>query len=260
MPNDLGLCMLLGDIDKSTLREIIIDQSSRNSGDSILVSGHLCLKSPLYVIPAGKGEDTGKLKTKLNEAFHEFKCLVNSNGKVRVAGENLLELECSTTYGMSGSPVFFINDENAIPIYNSYTLCGVYVGGPPLAGQCKIVEIVRAYARNRNAQETTKLIDNLNNNTQIPPQVAYRLRKISEKINANPNNLEKIENYAVKSLRHLISANDKLKDVKSNYYFNVAIPTTHPTFQVIVHYSSNFKNLLGQDFTSAEDLISIISK
>ena len=80
VPSDLALCLLLGDTDKSTLREVIIDQSPRNPGDSILVSGHPYSKKSSYVIHAGEDEDTDKLTKKLIEAFHNFNCLVNSIG------------------------------------------------------------------------------------------------------------------------------------------------------------------------------------
>ena len=50
----------------------------------------------------------------------------------------LLEIECSTTSGMSGSPKFIISDMNTI--YTLYRLCGVYIGGT-IIGQAITFEV-----------------------------------------------------------------------------------------------------------------------
>ena len=64
-----------------------------------------------------------ELENKVERAFHGFKKIVYAEGEIEFCN-NLIEVSCSTTNGMSGSPVVF--GSKAI---------GVYVGGPPLPGQ-----------------------------------------------------------------------------------------------------------------------------
>jgi hypothetical protein len=73
----------------------------------------------------------------IEKAFHNFKRLVFSQGNIVSMNDHLLDLSCSTTSGMSGSPTF--NDQGKV--------CGIYVGGPPLPGQRQLYKAIYCYLK-----------------------------------------------------------------------------------------------------------------
>jgi Trypsin-like peptidase domain len=72
------------------------------------------------------------LKNVVKKAFNNFNGLVYSSGKVLNMNENIIEIDCSTTNGMSGSPII-----------RNHELIGVYLGGPPVIGQRRLFELYR---------------------------------------------------------------------------------------------------------------------
>ena len=68
----------------------------------------------------------------IKRAFNNFEGLVYSSGRVNNRNNEVIEIDCSTTNGMSGSPI--VRNEEII---------GIYVGGPPIIGQRELFQIYR---------------------------------------------------------------------------------------------------------------------
>ena len=121
LPGDIALLLLYSD-HQIDLNYYPISQDI-NLNESCFVSGYP--KRPenlIYCCPQLDTDDD--YSTKIIEAFHGFNKLVYAEGKVKSCSNLIVDIECSTTNGMSGSPI----------VINSKFI-GVYVGGPPLPGQ-----------------------------------------------------------------------------------------------------------------------------
>ena len=255
VPNDLALCLLLGSIDKTKLSPVIIDYSKRDFGEQTIVSGHPYFTDTGYIFPAGGTENQANLIVKLKNAFHNFNRLVNSIGRVRISNQCLLETECSTTSGMSGSPVFFVSDLNAVPIYTSYRLCGVYIGGPPLFGQAMTFEIVTNHEENPDKKATIKRLKNLRIFFKYSPNISSAFKHLIDYVAKFPFNFPGIEGHAIAVAKAIVRNNEELKRLDPKLLFNVAIPTTHPVFRKVQQYCLKFTILGARDFIDINELL-----
>lgn len=93
-----------------------------------------------YSIPNRNYSDA-ELKRLANEIFNNFTGIVFSHGALINYNENLLEVSCSTTNGMSGSPI--VSEGRYI---------GIYVGGPALPGQKELLDAIKFIGSERYAQ------------------------------------------------------------------------------------------------------------
>ena len=121
LPGDIALLLLFSN-NQIDLNYYPISQDI-NLNESCFVSGYS--KRPedlLCCCPQLDIDDDYSIK--IIEAFHDFDKLVYAEGKVKSCSNLIVDIECSTTNGMSGSPI----------VMNSKFI-GVYVGGPPLPGQ-----------------------------------------------------------------------------------------------------------------------------
>jgi hypothetical protein len=101
-----------------------------------------------YVIPQIDSSDQSELEKKANEIFCNFKGHVYSEGKVESDLNGIIEISCSTTNGMSGSPILI--DKKVV---------GIYVGGPPNPGQRELVEILQRLSRKEDLRMILEDID-----------------------------------------------------------------------------------------------------
>lgn len=93
--------------------------------------------NPRYCIPDSRQSDK-ELTVLVKKIFNRFSGIVFSHGSVIDHNTALLEVDCSTTCGMSGSPI--ISNGKCI---------GVYVGGPALPGQKELIDIIRSIGANK---------------------------------------------------------------------------------------------------------------
>ena len=85
-------------------------------------------------------------KNLIKRAFNNFTGLVYSSGQVINKNNEVIEIDCSTTNGMSGSPI--VHNEEII---------GIYVGGPPIICQRELFQI-----KNLNSELITEAFNQLN--------------------------------------------------------------------------------------------------
>ena len=92
-----------------------------------------------YCYPQGK--NLANLEEIFNQAFQNFNGLVHSEGTVYGMNNSLLEVACSNTSGMSGSPVIIDSK-----------FAGIYLGGPPLIVQRIILKAIELIDSNQVSQ------------------------------------------------------------------------------------------------------------
>ena len=117
LPGDVAILVLTSKNDLP-LRAYDLYFGDRPNNGNCFVSGYP--KRPPYIkycCPQLRCDK--KLKKKFERAFHGFKRIVYAEGEI-VSCDKLIEVSCSTTNGMSGSPVVF-----------DFKAVGVFVGGLP---------------------------------------------------------------------------------------------------------------------------------
>ena len=85
---------------------------------------------PKYGIPYPNLTNS-QIQRKMNDIFHNFRGMIFSHGQVIHENDTLIEISCSTTSGMSGSP-----------IVSQGKYLGIYVGGPAIPGQRELMLII----------------------------------------------------------------------------------------------------------------------
>jgi Trypsin-like peptidase domain len=205
-----------------------------------------------YCFP--QSNDSSYTESKVMEAFKRFKSLVYSEGKISNMNTNLIEIQCSTTSGMSGSPVI-----------SNGKIVGVYVGGPPLPGQRELYLIILKINSTIDEIEISEFQDLLKydqyyNNTPFEALASsqnlanyinfYSL--INGSNNSNPNyillkkNFRNIKNFLSEDLYKLIYNLIILYKDSDQLSFNIAISIKHPLFVDIEKKIKEFNSLNGK--------------
>ena len=99
-----------------------------------------------YCCPSLKRSPKDQLRSEINKAFHDFNTLVYSTGSILAKSEELLDIDCAGTNGMSGGPIM-----------RKRKLIGVYVGGPPLPGQYQLFLINQLLENNQFSEAYSNL-------------------------------------------------------------------------------------------------------
>jgi hypothetical protein len=151
--NDLRLFLLIVD-DPSLYNEININPQILSFNGKCVIPGHPRRLLNSYIYPASYQKNESIITSKFNQTFITLN--INSEEVIHGKNGNILELKASTTSGMSGSPVFKINESKLSPSYRNYEFLGVYVGGPLILGQHEILEITRSCINTRNRNSALK--------------------------------------------------------------------------------------------------------
>ncbi|OMJ68860.1 hypothetical protein SteCoe_33552 [Stentor coeruleus] len=144
LPGDVALCLVVSKNVVVEISEIPLGKCNRDIECSILGFPSTKVPNPVAICPYLRNEKDAKEKIK--SIFHKNRDLVESKGYV-LYNEDLLEISCSGTLGLSGSPV----------IANGYAI-GVFVGGPPLPGQREIFKISEIIESKKNIEEAWNLL------------------------------------------------------------------------------------------------------
>lgn len=147
LPGDIALCLLVSLNTVVEISAIPLGKCFNGVECSILGFPSSKAQNPVAICPYLRNEKSAKEKIK--SIFHEDRALVESKGYV-LRNEELLEVSCSGTFGLSGSPV--IADGHAV---------GVFVGGPPLPGQKVVLKISTIIESKSNIQEAWDLLISL---------------------------------------------------------------------------------------------------
>ena len=129
---DFALLFLLFKNSTTLIYEMsVCKEKSLITGSDGIVAGYPsgALVKQMYVYPFTN--DLKETTRKFAEIFHDPYSIACSIGEL-IWAESLLEITCSTSSGMSGSPV----------IYNN-SIIGVFVGGPALMGQRHLFNAAR---------------------------------------------------------------------------------------------------------------------
>ena len=212
--------------------------------------------------------------------FHDFSQLVHAGGKIKDANDCLVEVSCSTTSGMSGSPI--IANEKVV---------GVYLGGPPLPGQKELFDIamlINNMEVERAWEELQKLahfdsdynaypFDRLLTDATIQRFVCYNriksginfvdgllpvYKKCQEGLVASLWSLDDtLYNFMMYSAGRVIGCIYELVTCfipQSDYMFNVGICIKEPCFLNAKEILQRYKNVQGE-YINFEQLLMVIS-
>ena len=186
-----------------------------------------------------------------------LKAQVNSYGIVTNIGTNLIEVDCTATSGMSGSPVFLAN--------SNYSLIGIYVGGPPLHGQHEIMSILKTLFEDKDIQKAFESLTILR--PTLPPVsqvlefyflgVDFILENLKSHLNQKQSIIQSdltfIADAAINILYQLVIHSEELKNQDPDFKFNSVIPVSHPSFTKVGHAISKFKQC-SMNFNTSEEL------
>ena len=125
-PNDISILAFTGDIELNELVTAAILPAETSSTEILnkkcLVSGY-----PKYIYP-GMRPDKRKITQKtIYKTFYKFREQINSFGTISHSTETISQIKCSTTSGMSGSPLLVCDCDN--PCFSDLKIAGLYNGG-----------------------------------------------------------------------------------------------------------------------------------
>ena len=183
-------------------------------------------------------------KKKIEKAFHGFKKIVYAEGEIEFCN-NLIEVSCSTTNGMSGSPVVF--GSKAI---------GVYVGGPPLPGQRLLLILEKMIKEGKLQKAYNKRNNLLKFETFYTPKFFSKLiYHIKVCRFASKNELEEKKSLlTIKLDSKLYKCVTTYKD-KEVFKTNTGISVFHPLFQDVAIKIDLFQNLDQNMFNSIDEVL-----
>lgn len=150
MPGDVAILLLV--VDYGKIDKYRLDNSSKvKPGIDCIVSGYPYKpQNILYCVPQLYELSDSAIESEANSIFCDFTGKVYAVGNVENINNGIIEVSCSTTNGMSGSPI--ISNRKVI---------GVYVGGPPVQGQRECLKILQRLARRENPLEIFEDLRNL---------------------------------------------------------------------------------------------------
>lgn len=109
-----------------------------------------------------------QLKIIADDIFCEFRVLIFSNGTVINENETLVEISCSTTTGISGSPII-----------NHGRYIGIYVGGSALPGQKELEDSMKLVIEGEYAQAISVLKSTVCYNSYYDYDIFSRYLEVS---------------------------------------------------------------------------------
>ena len=248
--NDIAVCLLIGN------PNIISEVNFINTGEElkekteVLVSGHpkRHLKKS-YIYPSALRKVVSKDLTK---HFFQYSCQINSHGKVKNASDSLLEITCSATSGMSGSPIL-VQTTDADQGLNNYSIAGIYVGGPPIPGQFELYELCKSYYQGRSVEQIRSEFSDISSqyvDLFVEDPFSDPFSRLSERLFTNVNTTESVVrdiwNEEVMQFKPLVEGN-------MDYYYNTAIPVSSESFQEALSLIELFKKKSAEISLNFED-------
>ena len=190
-----------------------------------------------------------KLKNKVERAFHGFKKIVYAEGEIEFCN-NLIEVSCSTTCGMSGSPVVF--GSKAI---------GVHVGGPPLPGQRLLFMLVKMIKEGKLQEAYDKRNELFNYEAFYPPKfISEIIYEIEGFRFASKDELTCKKNLLIGMLNSVFyNCVLTFKD-KEIFKTNTGISVFHPLFQDVARKINLFQSLYTNMFNSIDEVLAYLNK
>ena len=259
IPNDLALCVLCGPINAADL--IRVNEASQLSeGMNCQVIGHPYKSEKINYAYCTTDLSLDTIKQKAKEVFNGYNKLIISEGSVVKLSRNILEIDCSTTSGLSGSPILVQNG-------NLLQLGGLYVGGPPLPGQFEVLDYGSELFRLHQLQKLTpkriskvakkfkKLIKNFGplyggrTNTLLG-LLLILIEQLPSKSNKEEE-IEIINNMCLKTIYQFASDHKGMRRDGTLFNFNVGIPITNPVFDIVLQWRVRFEQLSGS-FSQSE--------
>ena len=272
LPGDVAILLILLENCKPLGFFEPIDLRMITSSMPCYVSGFpLSPIDPKYSIQYPSLSDS-HIENKMYCIFHKFKRMVFSHGQVVHENDTLIEISCSTTSGMSGSP-----------IVSQGKYLGIYVGGPALAGQRELMLIINKVHEGKFG-EVFSLIDSLaayDHLYELPVFSAY-IRKFEVHIVYILGKIEMgIElNYIEDSLLNRFTSTSYMKNEEIKYFVNysfdlmyklvwtykerdaycanIGISHKNDVFRQVDHCVQGFKELRGLSFTDVNHLITYL--
>ena len=188
-------------------------------------------------------------KKKIERAFHGFKKIVYAEGEIEFCN-NLIEVSCSTTNGMSGSPVVF--GSKAI---------GVYVGGPPLPGQRLLFILEKMIEEDRIQEAYDKSKELLMYEASYPQNIFSEIIYDIEdcRFGSEDELEEKKISLIIKLNSTLYNCVTTFKN-KEIFKTNTGISVFHPLFQDVAKKIDLFQRLDQDSFNSIDEVLAYLNK
>lgn len=210
------------------------------------------------------------MSTVVNKIFNNFSGIVFSHGSIVNQNDKLLEVDCSTISGMSGSPII---------CQGKYI--GVYVGGQTLPGQKEIIDTIKCvgvenYAKAIQILNSTTFYDKfydfqifkefLKNplvktidifaKAQLNAKMSIQERKkLNESSTLRNYQLGRFSELCYSLLYELVcSYNDRL-----NYKANIGISYMNEIFREVELYVEKFLSSRTEVFLSMKDVVSYLT-
>lgn len=230
-----------------------------------------CPQNLKYCIP-NRNSTNDELKKVANNIFCNFAGIVYSHGEIVNCNEKIVEISCSTTSGMSGSPIL-----------SQGMYIGVYVGGPALPGQKELMDAIRLIESAKYSEAFDTLSSTLNYEIFYDDPVFYNLLtyhaqllgilskvqkniQLTSKENSELEFVNRYPNIKKDNLKLLMnSANDLLyklvwtyKD-RLNYIANIGISYRNNIFRRVDTLIQGFLSCSNSSFANIHEAISYIN-
>ena len=247
LPGDVAILVLTSEDDLS-LNSYDLYIGDRPTEGSCFVSGYPERPPAIeYCCPQLTFDE--ELENKVERAFHGFNRIVYAEGEI-ASCHNLIEVSCSTTNGMSGSPVVF--GSKAI---------GVYVGGPPLPGQRLLFMLQKMIEEDKIQEAYDKRNELLNYETFYPPNFFDKLIYKIEKCYFTPKDkLHNKKKLLIKKLDSKLSKCVLTSKNKEVFITNTGISVFHPLFQDVARRINLFQSLYTNTFNSIDEVLAYLNK
>ena len=246
LPGDVAVLVLTSEDDLS-LNSYDLYIGDRPTEGNCFVSGYPERSRYINYCPQLRCDKESKKK--IERAFHGFKKIVYAEGEIEFCN-NLIEVSCSTTNGMSGSPVVF--GSKAI---------GVYVGGPPLPGQRLLFILEKMIEEDRIQEAYDKSKELLMYEASYPQnffsEIIYDIEVCCF---ASKNELtckKSLLNIKLDSKLYKCVTTYKDKEV---FKTNTGISVFHPLFQDVAIKIDLFQSLDQDFFHSIDDVLAYLNK
>ncbi|OMJ71450.1 hypothetical protein SteCoe_30333 [Stentor coeruleus] len=151
LPGDMAILLLVvhGKAKIHTYR--LAKKSTIISNSACTISGYPCIPNNFrYCIPQLEALTQVEIENEARNIFCNFNNRVYAEGKIENIDNGIIEVSCSTTNGMSGSPIIL-----------NRKVVGVYVGGPPIPSQRECIKIIQRLERKENPCEIFEDVRNL---------------------------------------------------------------------------------------------------